>query len=233
MCHNRSFLPVTLVLSLGVMPGAIAAPSVRVLGQKTAGSGNTVQTVKRVDANQLSRAASVRNTGTVVKPVSITKNTVTKTTTENKVPSESAARLSIGKYIHSTGVKNGVIKPNGSASGVSPSSGDVVVLTERIDDIDARVEAKQDRLEAGDGIVISDNVISVDTSVGDLSGRVDTLEEQVSGKADTSDFEAYKNEVNATINEYFVESNDTVYDAVSGERKYVTMAYEFDEDILK
>ena len=105
MSNDRNFLMVTLLLSFGIIPGAMAAPSVKVLGQKatTQGTPSSMAT-KTSGMTQLPRTASVRNTGSI--------KTVSANQQRLKSVSETPQRISVGKYIHTTGVSSGVIKPS-------------------------------------------------------------------------------------------------------------------------
>ena len=210
MSNNHYILPVTLLMSVGFVSGVFAAPSVKVLGQKSANvsTGTSVNTTARASnmsnkantTSQLSRVSSVRNTGTM--PV----RTVSANNAKVATPSSAqpASRISIGKYIHGTGVASGTIKPTTGGGSAAPASSDLVALSDRIQAVELALEEKQDKLEAGVGIDIDGKVIGVSESLQDLSSKVNTLSDAFS----------------------YVD-NDT------GERKYVSIVDNFNDGVLE
>ena len=142
---------------------ANAAPTVKKLGTN---SGNTVKTTNLpTKSSNTSRIGSIRSTKlTNVKPVTVTKTTATKSV------DDSEQRLSIGKYIHPTGVTSGVIKPIASAESAVAASNDIVSLNDRVEELAKTVDNKQDILDSNN-VISSGNGIIV-TAVEANAGKV-------------------------------------------------------------
>lgn len=113
---NINFSLLAVAVCLGFAQDAFSAPSVKRLGMGNsyAGISNAVAaksgSVGRNTGTTGVRAASVRNVG----------GGTVKSTTSSKTSSVSnnanASRLSVGKYLHVAGVKDGIIKPAGSGT---------------------------------------------------------------------------------------------------------------------
>ena len=227
MRHDHSFVLMAVILCLGVVPEVLGAPAVKLLGQKNV--ANVASGAQRSgNVATQNRKSSVQSAKLNVKPASINKATTV------KAPDSKDERLSVGKYIHTTGVTSGVIKPVGTSSSSSVSSSDWLSLSDKVQQIETDMESKQDRLSTGDGLILEDNVISVMGTINELPERVNTLQGQMENKVDNSMLSNYytKNEISGVINAYVLEGNDTVYDAETGERIYVTFIDVFDDDIL-
>jgi len=233
MRHTHNFLLVALVLSIGIAPDLLAVPSVKVLGQKSAnvGAAKTVDTTatatpkRSASANQLPRLTSVPVNKVTTKPVSVTKTS-------------DPSRLSVGKYIHTTGVTSGVIKPIGGSS-AGASSSDLVVITDRVNELELDLDGKQDKLTAGDGIKIDKDVISVSDDLTGLPTTVNNLSNQISTKVDVANLaESYYNKgetnqaIQDAISELTLNGTDTIYDYATQKRKYVSIVNVFDSAIL-
>ena len=124
--HNMRFLSSVLVLCVFGIASVDAAPSVRMLGTNSARIGTNATVVKSNNNTNTStqRLGTIRskavNTGV---PVTINKIA---TPTIAASDSDSDARLSLGKYIHSTGVAAGTIKPSNAAN-ASATAADLAV----------------------------------------------------------------------------------------------------------
>ncbi len=135
---NAHFLWLVLVVCLGCIPDAIAAPSVKRLGGGNIYTGTTsavnAKSVAKVDSvGTAGRASSIRATGGgTIKP---TIGTTTTTNNANK------ARLSVGKYLHGAGTKAGIIKPIGSTT---PDTAGLNDISARIDYLENQVNNKLD-----------------------------------------------------------------------------------------
>lgn len=213
-----------------IMSNAMAAPTVKRLGANSASSGTTTATPARAaDSISASRAPSIRSNVIGGKPV-----TITKVNSENKSSDViNTSRLTVGKYLHNKGISSGVIKPTGSS--VVSQSDEILDLTDRVIQLENRIATKQEELSAGEGIAIQNNVISVIQSVQELPEKVDEITEQLDEKVDIDNLSSNyytKSEVNKVINEQVVQASDTVYDAETGERTYVTIVDSFDKKIL-
>ena len=205
-----------------VMSNAVAAPTIKRLGAANAYSGTTnVVPSKATTSQNLSRASSVRSNKTIGKAATVTKNV-----SENKNDAVTTQRLTVGKYLHNKGVNSGVIKQTGSSP--ETQSDDLVNLTDRVVQLENKIDEKQQELTAGDGIVIENDVISVDSSLTELP---DKLEDKVDATY-LSDYYYTKTEVDQAIENQEIQSNDTIYDAATGERTYVSVVDVFDTDIL-
>jgi len=162
MNKNIRFLSSALVLCFFGVAETHAAPSVKMLGANTARIGANTTVVKS-DANAnapTQRLGSIRSkTVNGGAPVTVNK-VVSPSATKD---SGSDARLSLGKYIHSTGVSAGTIKPvANTASGAEVSSSDFIALSDQVRDLK---NTKQDTISVGDGLVLSENTISLDPAV--------------------------------------------------------------------
>ena len=190
---NIRFLSSVLVMSVFGMASVSAAPSVKMLGSNTARVGSNTSVVKtnNTATPTTQRLGSIRptNVGSGM-PVTVTKvpSKVNTVNTVSTTDSGDAARLSLGKYIHSTGVSAGTIKPStGSSSNAGVSSSDFVNLVDRVQNLE---NGKQDTIAAGDGLVKSGNTISLDPvtlgdTVSDILGEdyytADEIDEMLDG----------------------------------------------------
>lgn len=149
---------------LGVfyVASTFAAPSVRMLGTSSAQIGNNATVVKADSSTNTNastqRLGSIRskvvNSGS---PVAVNKVVSTSIAADEN----SDARLSLGKYIHSTGVSAGTIKPAGAATSTTPtaSSSDLLALTERVKTLE------DDKFTIGDGLAVDENnEVSLDSA---------------------------------------------------------------------
>ncbi len=232
MCHNRSFLLVALLASLGFVPGAFAVPAVKMLGQKNTAAAPV--STQKVGSNQLSRTGSVRSIGKTAKPVSVSK-TGKNNTTVLKAPSE-PQRLSIGKYIHGTGVSSGIVKPanTGSNSAPAASSNDLIILNDRIKKLEDDIETKQDELTAGDGIEIKNNTISVAEGLQNQINKLATDKVDVASLAENYYDRGQTQElIEEQVQQIAGQDNKTIYDFTSEQRKKVYVVDTFDEGFLE
>ena len=218
------FLSSVLVMSVFGITSVCAAPSVKMLGTNTARVGTNAAVVRTDTANTAStqRLGSIRpKSVTSGAPVTVNK-VVTKT---NNVDSDSEARLSLGKYIHSTGVASGSIKPAAASAGTGVTSNDFVNLLDRVSNLETSVESKQSALTPGNGVVLENGVISLDPTV--LQQSVET------NVAATLADDYYTAEDIDTILEQHGVTSETVYTSVTNEEnKYnaIDIADEFDEE---
>ena len=222
--HNMRFLSSVLVLCVFGIASVDAAPSVRMLGTNSARIGQNATVVKSNNNTNTStqRLGTIRskavNTGT---PATI--NKISTPTVASG--SDSDARLSLGKYIHSTGVAAGTIKP-ATAANAGVTAADLAGLSDQVSDLE---NSKQNKLivEEGSGLVLDSDVLSVDESILDLADQVAALQSQIEEKVSADDLSSAVSsaiEAQGGLN--------TIYDAVTGERKTVTIVDEFtDEDL--
>lgn len=216
------------------LSNAWGVPTVKKLG--VAKSTNVVS--KNSNGANVSRAASLRSNVNTSKPV-----TISKTVSENKdsYTNATTSRLTVGKYLHNKGVNSGVIKP--TVSSASSQSDEIINLTDRVVQLENKIDTKQNELFVGDGIIIENDVISVDPSVQNLPDKVDTITEQLDEKVDVENLSTnyytksevqnvVNQEIQNAINEGNIKNNDTVYDVGSGERKYVSIVDSFNKEIL-
>ena len=222
---NIRFLSSVLVMSALGITSVCAAPSVKMLGANTARVGANTAVVKsnNVNTSSTQRLGSIRPK-TISSGVPVTVNKVV-SKTNNDADTDSEARLSLGKYIHSTGVASGTIKPTSAAVGVT--SNDFVSLVDRVSNLETSVESKQAALSVGEGLVLQDNVISLDTAA--LPEQVAGIQEQVNNIEDnyyTAD------EVDAILEEHGVISGPTYTSVTNEENTYnaIDIADEFDEE---
>ena len=227
---------------LGVFTfGASAAPSVRVLGAKTnttTSGTQSVGTATPVRATTLSigkggtnltRPASVRSIGSVsaIKPAAANLNKGSGNTGLNNVN-----RLSVGKYLHQTGVASGTIKPVVSAETAGNVNDTITELTESIEDLKLKLNDKQDNLTFGDGLYIDENGdLSVDADLVGLADAMDTYKDEVVAAAAAAAESAAATTTYNTLITY--KPVNTVYDAADGKRKYISIVNTFDEDVFE
>ena len=161
--YNMQFLSSVLVLSVFGVTCADAAPSVRMLGANSARVGTNATVVK--SDNNSNANTSTQRLGTIRSkavnsgaPVAV-----------NKVATPSAAanpgsdaRLSLGKYIHATGLNTGGINP-GTSLAPAVQSADLAALSDQIGNLK---NTKQDTITTGEGLVLDDdNKLSLDSTV--------------------------------------------------------------------
>lgn len=157
--QNVIFLSGVLAMCVLGTTGANAVPSVRMLGTNSAKIGTNATVVKSDNNTNTStqRLGTIRSKAVSAgAPV-----TVNKLTTQSvKADSNADSRLSLGKYIHSTGVSAGTIKPATTiSSNAEVSSDEFNNLADQVRDLKA---SKQDVISVGDGLVLSqDNKISL------------------------------------------------------------------------
>ena len=161
MNKNINFLSSVLVLCVFGITGANAAPSVRMLGANSTKVGTNASVVKSDNKTSTStqRLGTIRSKAVSAgTPVNVNKVVTPSTATS----SDSEARLSLGKYIHSTGVSAGTIKPGATTGSTAEvSSSDFVALSDQVRNLK---DTKQDAISAGDGLVLDENTISLDSS---------------------------------------------------------------------
>ena len=221
MNKNIRFLSSVLVLGLFGIAGADAAPSVKMLGTNSARVGNNATVVRSAKPSNTTsstqRLGSIRaKTTNTAAPVTINK-VATATGSLNSVGADES-RLSLGKYIHSSGVASGNIKP------VTMSS-EFVTLSDRVSDLEAVVDTKQAELSvSGEGLVLENNTISLDSTMAALPGRVSDLENDLSTNYYTKD------EISDVLDDQIGSDINTVYNVATGTRTYVSIVDDFDEE---
>lgn len=133
--YNRLFLSAVVVLGVSFACPSMAVPSVKKLGANTSSVTPVKTTNSSTKSSATSRIGSLRNNKlSTMKPATVTKTIKTGNADE---------RLSVGKYIHTTGVTSGVIKPVVSTESAGVSSNDIVSLSDRISDLSTIVDGKQ------------------------------------------------------------------------------------------
>jgi len=216
---NIRFLSSVLVMSVFGITGVYAAPSVKMLGTNTAKIGTNAAVVRTSNANTTStqRLGSVRAKGVVSgTPVTV-----------NKVPSKVStsdagndARLSLGKYIHTTGVASGAIKPV-STSGIDTASSEFIDLADRVKTLE------DDKFTIGEGLVVdtnNNNKVSIDPTI--LQAQVEnTVENTLKDDYYTADqIDEILDESGITPPTYVSVTQDNV------EYESISVADKFDED---
>lgn len=231
--RNRLF--VAAVLSAFVC-SVDAASSVKVFGTTKSGNSEPGTSLK-LNSQTSKKTVPVARIGSVRATNLPGGKSVTKggTTQLGGTTGSATNRLSVGKYIHAGGVQSGVIKTT-VPSVATPSSDDFLSLKDRVEHLEAEVALKQNTLQAGDGVVIEDNVLSLSQDVNGLVADVNSLKTQMDGKADllnvTNNYYT-KSEVTDLLNAHGLGDNNTVYDAGRGVRNYVTFVDVFDEGIFE
>ena len=231
---KRNSLFVVAVLS-ALVCSANAAPSVKMLGTKKSGSGEANSTLK-LSSQTSKKTVPVSRLGSVKVTNLQNSKTVNKVATVKTGGGNDANnRLSVGKYIHTGGIQSNLIKPATQTVPVV-SSDDFLNLQDRVQRVETELSMKQNALQAGDGVIIEDNVLSLSQDVNGLVADVNSLKTQMDGKADllnvTNNYYT-KSEVTDLLNAHGLGDNNTVYDAGHGVRNYVTFVDVFDEGIFE
>ena len=242
MNKSIKILSSVLVLCAFGIADACAAPSVRLLGTNTAQlSGKSVTPTNTIPSQGATSSARV---GTIrPKSVSsVTTSGVNRVIKPSTVSSDES-RLSIGKYIHNAGVTSGVIQPAGAAaspsSGATVASSEFISLVDRVSDLEGEIETKQDIFEAGNGLIMENGVIDIESAIYNLPEQVADLQTQIDNKTSAeslvetlSDYYYTKDEISDVLDEEIGSDINTIYDTATGERKYVSIVDTFDDDIL-
>ena len=194
--NNMRFLSSLLVMAIFGVGVADAAPSVRMLGTSAARVGNNATVVRAnpntdASSNNTQRLGTIRKVGTTATPVTVKK--VANSTAAGANDAD-AARLSLGKYIHSTGVASGRITPVSTTP--SAASQDFLSLVDRVNSLEGEVGNKQSMLIAGDGIDLTNNTVSVGENIAVLPNRMDDLADAVEEKISMSD-------LNTALTDYY------------------------------
>ena len=154
-CRSLFLLMSLAILNIGFVCGANAAPTVKKLGANTSAATPVKTATLSSKSTTTPRTGSIRTTNvSTVKPATVVKTVSAKT-------DEADPRLSVGKYIHSTGVTSGVIKPIASAESATAASKDIISLSDRVSELSATVDGKQDILtpknmiSSGAGIIVT------------------------------------------------------------------------------
>lgn len=136
-----------LLFAFGFCSNAFAAPSVKRLGVGNSYTGTTNaanaqygnfirNTGTNTNTKTAGRTAAVRSVGTgQLKTANVGKTTAATNNADT-------ARLSVGKYLHTSGVKSGIIKPIGS---VTPDDTGLNEMSARIDYLENQVNNKLDK----------------------------------------------------------------------------------------
>ena len=220
---NIRFLSSVLVMSVFGITGGYAAPSVKMLGTNTARIGTNAAVVRTDNANTTStqRLGAVRAKG-VVSGTPVTVNKVSSKV--NTSDSGSDARLSLGKYIHTTGVASGTIKPV-STSGIDTASSEFIALADRVTTLEED-KISMDPKFFGEGLVVDTekNKISIDPTI--LQAQVEsTVENTLKEDYYTAD------QIDDILDESGI-TPPTYASATQEEVEYetITVADKFDED---
>ena len=181
MLHqNRRFLAVLLVLVCAFAYSSYAAPAVKRLGMSNSGNiqnsnvtpSKASITPSKSATSSMSRPASVRLVGSSVTPVAKVGGTTSLNAKAKTAGTADTERLAaIGKNL----VKTKII----SGTSVQPQGVDNSALIKRITDLENQIDAKQENLEAGDGIIIDGNTISVSEEIAGLPEKVSDLNDKV------------------------------------------------------
>ena len=165
-----------------------AAPAVKRLGVSNSGNiqKNTVTPTKALvtplknsATNSTPRTPSVRLVGSSATPVNKVGGGTTSLNSKVKTAGTTEAErlAAIGKNL----IKTKVVS---SGTSVQPQGVDNSALIKRITDLENQIDAKQENLEAGDGIVIDGNIISVSKEISALPETVAEMQQDISDLSD-------------------------------------------------
>ena len=183
--RNMLFLLVG-VLYVGCFAAPVAAvPTVKKLGMTNNASVQNISgsLQKSSKSSDSSRPSSVRLGVANSKPLTagkVKQNNTVKSGVEN----DASKRLTVGKYIHTSGVNSGYIKPIASTSDIQAQSDEILDLTDRVVQLEKQMETKQEALYASDGIEIAGNTIKLTEELEQLPDALDDINEQLQEKAD-------------------------------------------------
>ena len=244
---NMRFLSSVFVLTVFGVTGAFAAPSVKMLGTNTARIGTNTAVVKSnpgagvSNSSQQQRLSSVRaKTMTSAAPVSIT-STNANTNGDARI---GLGNASLNKYLRSAPINTAAPQQNPSQAPVRPgvSDQDFTNLTDRVQDLEAGIENKQDALSAGTGLVLEDNTMYLSDDIAQLPSQLDDMQDEIDTKVTQAQVNTTLNnslgnyytkyEVQNILNDITGSDVKTIYDYATGERKYVTVVDTFNESIL-
>ncbi|MFQ6759989.1 MAG: hypothetical protein ACLRFM_01120 [Alphaproteobacteria bacterium] len=220
------FFVFCLIATCGVVRAVCAAPTVRKFGMPTSASDgattNKQSMIKMSTANKIAAAV----------PVVKTTNTPTNNTDANavnivsKTPGADGARLSglfHGNIIKGIGTK---LSTNYASPSGGNTSGATSELSQRINDLENALDAKQEALKSGNGIYIDGKTIGLSQEMANLPEKlqeinqeIDDLNEKFSG----TNFEQIQQIIDN------IQNNTTIYDSGTQEYKRVTIVDDFDE----
>ncbi|MBQ7409171.1 MAG: hypothetical protein IJV03_01260 [Alphaproteobacteria bacterium] len=154
---NITKISIVCMLSVIGVESAQAIPSVRSLG----GAGTYAGTSSATVANTKADTGSLRASSLRAGRIGVTPATVSKVSASDS----SAARLSLGKLLHNTGIKKGIIKPTTTPTTPSTeptvSGGDLTSLQNRIHAIESDVANMTSRVsEAREHILDTNSHVS-------------------------------------------------------------------------
>ena len=177
MYQNRLFFAVVLTVAGVFTSPSMSAPTIKKIGDATNSNLLNKDTQVRLPlSNQ--RASSLRLSGATTKSASkLSDNKNGAKTSYKPANAAGSARLS--------GLHGNLFKGLGSkiSSSVSsqPGGGDSVTtdLTQRVIDLEAAIVTKQENLEAGNGISITNNTISLTDEMATLPDKIDTINQDI------------------------------------------------------
>ena len=146
---NITKFSIICALSVIGLESAHAIPSVRSFG----GAGTYAGTSSATVANTNSNAGSLRASSLRAGKIGVTPATVSKTFGSDS----NVARLSLGKLLHNTGVKKGVITP--TTTPTNPSS--------------------EPTISGGDLTSLQDRIRAIETNVSNMTGRITEAREHI------------------------------------------------------
>jgi len=257
---NKKFSLVAMILSLGFVAGASAAPSVRVLG---AGSGSSVgNTAGKTSATK----ASGVNTGNNIKPNVLNASAGVKKSASVKTMSTNVANMQPVSRASSK-------RTGGSGTGVvNTGSGASVSDANRFPGIASKTNVQKSYAPSSTGSIVATDPSTKAYNIQEMTERIGYLESSVDDKATKVDLENYytkeeidtmnagyytSSEVDEKINsidtsmsspyiQSLVETIDShtteirnlkgesqyIYDMNSGEKKSIYLVADFDENAL-
>jgi len=140
MIKIKNILFVWGIMMLSMLPGH-SAPSIKHFGIQKVQHGDVVSASIKNNNGKVARIGSLRSNNSVsTKPATITANS-------GNTSNRNAARLSVGKYLHNSGVDTGIIKKISSPN-TNISSTEFTALGDQVSLLDVRITALEDILAA-------------------------------------------------------------------------------------
>ena len=209
-------------------PGTYAAPTIKKLGGVANNTAQNSAVTDKQSMIKMSTANKIAPAGPVVKTNSgPTNNTNAVNIVSTTSPSD-GARLSglfHGNIIKGIGTK---LSTNyGTPSNTQQSStGATSELSQRINELQVALDAKQEALKSGNGIYIDGKTIGLSQEMATLPEKLQEINQEIDElheKFSVADLEQIQQIIDN------IQNNTTIYDSGAGEYKRVTIVDSFDE----
>ena len=227
LCQYGRFFATSLIAIATLSSDAVAVPTIKKLGPGTNATTTKSSQIKLSTPEKI--APSVANDGAVAVNVAPATTDTRGANVVSNVAGTTAdsARLPgffYGNIIKGIGTKlsSNYAQPSNGQSG----GGNTSDLTQRINNLEEALDAKQETLKSGNGIYIDGKTIGLSQEMADLPGRVEEINQEIDelhDKFSGTDFEHIQQIIDN------IQHNTTIYDSGTQEYKSVTIVDSFDE----